>query len=133
MRKSVAGFVLGLLGGIGALMISGISVLGSAALFDVGATDSFAFILSWLMFAGSILAIVGASLCFKKARMGGIMLLISAITALAYLGYSIYQMSQVALITSTITLLIFLAIPSILILVGAIVALAARVREPVEK
>lgn len=132
MRRSVAGFVLGLIGGIGIFIISTPSIIGSAAISDLGLADTettLFLVLSWLMFIGSILAIIGASLCFKKARIGGILLLISAITALAHVGFTIYQVAQVALVSSTITLLIFQAIPAILIIVASIIALSAKPRE----
>lgn len=133
MRRSVAGFVLGLIGGIGIFIISIPSIIGSAAVTDIGLADSettLFLVLAWLMFVGSILAIVGASLCFKKARIGGVLLLISAITAFAFLGFEIYRVcSLVELNTTLITLIVFLAIPSILILIGSIIALATKMRE----
>lgn len=129
IRKSVPGFVFGLLGGLGLLLISTLSVFLGSLLIDVGINASNTLtILSWVAFGGSIIGLIGTGLCFKKARAGGIMMLISAISAGTFLGWTIYQLItlNINFTTSIITTLIFSAIPFVLVLVGAISALIAK-------
>lgn len=134
MRKSITGAVLGLIGGI-ILTIMGLTfTLSTSLVLDVvGEGLGLVVILSWAMFLGGILGIIGASLCFKKARVGGILLLGSFVLTI---GYVVNYFAKLAELGSTgaettfITLGAFMAIPCILVLVGGILGVVAKIRQP---
>ena len=127
-RKSVAGFVLGLLGGLASsgygFLFALIGDLGNSTNLDLIDAQGFLIftILSWALFLGGIMSIIGASLCFKKARAGGVLLLIGSICSGAFWGYNFSLLPTQIMITS----IVFSFLPTILTLIGAIVALAAK-------
>lgn len=126
--RSVVGFVLGLLGSLGILSISMGSIFLGSAFLDLGGATSILTILSWVAFAGAILGIFGSSLCFKKARAGGALLFIGSLTAIVLLGYIISQIValDIAMSSTIIALLIFSAIPSLLMFIGSICGMSAK-------
>lgn len=127
-RKSVAGFVLGLLGGLSStgygFLFTIIGDLGESTNLDLIDEKGLLIftVLSWALFLGGVMTIVGASLCFKKARTGGVLLLIGALSSGAFWGYNFAVLPSQLMITS----LVFNFLPTILTLIGAIVALAAK-------
>ena len=79
-RRSVAGFIFGLIGSlfclwwgftfglvgdIGQSIVNGVNGSGTW-----GGTISIIMILGWLAFVGAIVGIIGAAMCFKSARKG---------------------------------------------------------------
>ena len=127
-RKSVAGFVLGLLGGLASTgygflftVIGDFGSLTDGDLIDEKSLMIFT-ILSWALFLGGIMSIIGASLCFKKARAGGALLLVGALCSGAFWGYNIALLPSEAMLTS----IVFSLLPTLLTLIGAIVALASK-------
>ena len=127
-RKSVAGFVLGLLGGLAStgygFLFALIGDLGNSTNLDLIDEKGLMIftILSWALFLGGILSIVGASLCFKKARVGGALLLVGSLCSGAFWGYNFSILPTQLMLSSVV----FSFLPTLLTLIGAIVALAAK-------
>jgi len=133
MRKSVTAFVFGLIGGLFCIMWGFIFGLGS----EVGMTacdsagvdptkDLIVYsILGWLAFIGGIVAIIGASQCFKTARRGGIILSCATVPCAAL---QIYIFSNAvgnagSMIVSSI---IFFLLPAIFLIVADVCAFLAK-------
>jgi len=80
MRKSIPAFIFGLIGGIlgilGGLCDSACAAVESGV--TTGSTDA-GYIPLILVVGGSIIGLIGACLCFKKANTGGIMELAAAV------------------------------------------------------
>ena len=87
MRKSVTSFVCGLIGSLfclgwgffAAFIMNVAGAISSAIGGSADSTITVVYLLGWLCFIGAILGIVGASNCFKKARVGAILLTIATI------------------------------------------------------
>ncbi len=83
-RRSVTSFVLGLISGL--LVLAGAWIFTFLFALVVGLNDKVPATLEalfninvYLVYIGAILSIIGASLCFNKARAGGIILLVAFI------------------------------------------------------
>lgn len=135
MRRSVPAFILGLVGSLFSLwwgFISGIggglvgSIIGAAGASDGGITTTIS-LLGWLAFLGAIVGFVGSGNCFKKARVGGIML---AVTTLMCSPIQIYYfVKSVSAATMMIpTIIIVFLLPVVLLVVATVLALCARKR-----
>lgn len=124
MRKSRTGFILGLTGGLVALGAGAYYCLVGSIFSDLGGNATLFTILSWLMFAGAIVSIVGACLCFKKARVGGLLLFLGALMTCALTVYTIILTETFT--ASVITSLIFSLLPSVAILIASIFAVCAK-------
>lgn len=123
--KSIAGFVLGLIAGIIFLLASFYLILlfgvieGIAESFN-GTTSQVPSFLAWATALGAVMSIIGAALCFKKAKTGGVIMLIATGLLTVFPAYVIIQ-------TETInSLLLYWFIPLGLLLIGAICALCAK-------
>ena len=125
MRKSISGFVFGLIASI-AFVGWGFfyAVLGDIA-SSLGGDGVLILILAWLCFLGGIAGIIGASFCFKKAKVGGIVMAVSTACGSALLIYSFVNMVKGG--GSAITTSIFLCIvPIALSIAGTVCALLAK-------
>ena len=126
-RRSIAGFVMGLISGIGMGIMSYYLIVVFAIADSFAAAADQATYYSLLPYAnmvGAILAIVGACLCFKRARAGGIIMLIGALFMLTTPVYSIITSNEF------VPLLGLIILPIVLLVIGAICAMTAKVREP---
>ena len=75
-RKSIVGFILGIIGGVFTLGLATSLLFATTIVDEVNqVTSSNLTLFTWLMFAGAIVTIVGASLCFNKSRIGGLVML----------------------------------------------------------
>ncbi len=132
MRKSVTAFIFGLIGGIFCL---GWGFFGGV-ISDIGASASedsswvITQVLGWLEFLGAIGAIVGACQCFKRARIGGIIL---ACSTAACCGLNIYTFTDLTRVGMGIgTAIILILLPIIFLIVATVCAFLAKdVEEPV--
>lgn len=94
MKRSLPAFIMGLITSIFCLFWGFITVLagnfitsligalesaGSGVEAGASSTGVAIIVLGWLCFLGGILGIIGASQCFKKAKVGGILLAISTV------------------------------------------------------
>jgi len=133
MRKSVTGFVCGLIGSLFSLwwgfwvgVIGNIgTLLSSATGSGADGTITVLYLLGWVGFIGAIFGIVGASNCFKKARAGAIWLTIA--TAMCgslqlYLFFSLTGDFAALLLTRVVIFLL----PAILLAVATIFAWIAK-------
>ena len=129
MKKSVAGFVLGLIGSLFSLLWGFIFGVGG----DIGgaATGTGAntfMILGWLCFLGGIAGIIGASFCLKKAQKGAIALGISTVACGALQVYLFINALQSG--TPFMTLVVVFLLPTILMAAGTICAFAGQKYQP---
>lgn len=136
-RKSVTAFVLGLIGSLfciawgffGALLgeaLGGIiDAVESATSTSSGVSTSIISVLSWLCFFGGITGIVGASMCFKKAKTGAITLSIATAACGAFLIYVFVQISKSSNGISFTNLVIIL-LPFVLLIGSVIAAFLAK-------
>lgn len=138
ITKSKPAFVLGLIGGILSTLGGSCVTLFATAVNDVveqlggTSTGGTYTALAWLLFLGGILAIVASSFCLKKAKLGGSLLLVSFAMTIGMSIYNLIESTKVTMTSLSITLLIFGAIPSILVLVGGILGLVAKSKTAVD-
>lgn len=124
-RKSISGFVLGLLSG---LFSVGLGYFTFAPLIlvlalSVGNFWANAIIFSAILYSMcGISSIIGACLCFRHARAGGIVLLVSALISLIFPILFTYVCIQ----NLNIFIIALICIPSILSLIGGIVGIIAK-------
>lgn len=130
MKRSISAFVLGLIGSIFCLYQGfGVALFGDIANSITGEGVATIFVLlGWVCFLGAILGIVGASLCFKKARVGGVLLLISTLMCGALTGYALISILSVSADGLAVSSLMMQIIPVILILIATILAFCAKLR-----
>lgn len=125
-NRSIAGFIMGLLPGILFLFISFYLVLifgiietsVSSAGGDISGLPSF---IAWATAFGSVFSIIGAAMCFKKAKLGGVFMLIAFGLLCVLPGYVLATNGN-----SMMTLMMFWFVPLFVLLVGAICALSAK-------
>ncbi len=136
-QKSVSGFVLGLISGLILLFISFIMLVAISAILALVAALAertelmVAFnILNILSGVGAIIMIIGACLCFKKAKIGGILLIISPLLCIG-LPCVLILFSTTYTLQTIILYLIWFAI-IVMPLVGGILALVKN-RKKIEK
>lgn len=122
MRKSITGFICGLIGSLFSLFWGFVcGITGSA--FDFAAAAVVIQVLGWVAFLGSILGIVGAALCFKKARKGAICLSIATLLCGVLQIYIFVNAVTTSFVMSSI--IVFL-LPTILLIVSAVFAWIAK-------
>lgn len=143
MRKSVPGFVLGLVGflfclGWGYIFgIVGDIVGGIAGSTGGEAAEAASWVantivtLGWLCFLGAIAGIVGASLCFKKARIGGIVMICATAVTTPLLIYTLIQSIKAGTLSPSTIITILL--PLALIVAGDVCAMLAKPRAVVNQ
>lgn len=143
MRKSVPGFVLGLIGflfclgwgyifGIVGDIVGGIAgSTGSEAADAASGVANTITTLGWLCFLGAIAGIVGASLCFKKARIGGIVMICATAVSAPLLIYAFVQSIKAGTLSPSTIITILL--PLALIVAGDVCAILAKPRAVVNQ
>lgn len=104
--KSIPAFVVGLIGGIVGIIGSIIPLACAAAVAGLDGGVFYAVVCCCFLLP-AILAIIGAALCFKKARVGAIILVFA--TVLSIVGLVLYGLS-----IATIIALIMYAVAAIL-------------------
>lgn len=136
-RRSIPSFILGLVGSIfafvGAYLYIAVFTFGAVFAklikFDDGGATEFYIFGSWLALAGAIVGVIGICFCFRKSRIGGIILLIAA---------AMIATIQIRITIDTMKVngsfgffsMFFNLLPSALILIAAIVGI---IRKPEEK
>ena len=131
MRKSISAFVFGLIANI-AFLAWGFffAVLGDIASALGGGSATLVLILSWLCFLGAIAGIIGSAQCFKRARVGGIILAVSTVCGAALLLY-VFINSLISSGASGLTLNIFIClVPVGLSIAGTVCAFLAKPMQP---
>lgn len=120
MKKSLPAFIFALIASLYCLFFGFIyAILGDIFTALTGTSEaSILVILSWTVMVGSVLGIIGASLCFKHAKTGAIILTIATIMCGGLLIYAIIN----AIISSSefsIDLMLILYIISIVLFILA--------------
>lgn len=129
--RSISSFVLGLVAGLILGLISFYLIIIFGLVDSIGTVASGEIqrgltAIAWVSMLGSILSIVGASLCFTKARIGGIIMFV-AIACLCVLPiYSLIISTGVI----SISIIMLWIIPVVCVLIGAILAIKAKKKEP---
>lgn len=125
--KSVVGFVMGLLSGvilgIESFYVFFVLVLADALTQASGKSSIIFNILCLACAIGPVLAIVGASFCFKKSKIGGVIMFI------AFLMLSMVPIYAIVNSTELQKTLILWIIPLIALLIGAICALSVKKKQ----
>lgn len=82
IRKSIPSFVLALIAGIVTILVGLYTAWVSVVFAVFGGTQYLLFLaLGWTCIIGGIVAIVGASFCFRRAKVGAVILTIVTATA----------------------------------------------------
>ena len=126
-RKSIPGFVMGLISGIVMGFISFYLIIVFGIVDSVAAANAQVThysLLGYSNMVGAIMAILGAALCFKRARVGGIIMLIGSAFMLAVPVYGFASDSPVAPFIGLVI------IPIVILVIAAICALTAKARNP---
>lgn len=137
-RKSVAGFICGLIGSLFSLFWGfwfgligniGFGIIGSAngSAGDYVSGFSELYIFGWIAFIGAIVGIVGASVSLKNAKKGGIISVFSTIATSILQIYIFVQTISVGSLFPTIFIIFLL--PVILQVVAVVLEFTAK---PVE-
>lgn len=146
MKRSLPAFIIGLITSIFSLfwgfstvlfgnfitaLISGINSSGGSGVEASSTTVGVVImILGWLGFLGGILGIIGASQCFKKAKIGGILLTISSVLCGSLL---IYLFVKTTINTGTkmlVTSIMIYLVPVALFIASTICAFLAKPYQP---
>lgn len=131
-RKSVTGFICGLIGSLFSLgwgfFFGVIGNAGEAVGLDSVAKEVNVFsILGWLAFLGAIVGIVGAAMSLKDARKGGIVSVFSTIATAILQIYVFVNLLKIG--TLVMSLIIICLLPVVLQVVAVVSELLAK---PVE-
>ena len=128
MRKSIKGFVLGLLGGLGGLLVGWYAFVIIALFGALVAKSAIALIVitfticPWLYVIGAGASIIASIICLRWARFGGVLLLIVAgLMLFLPLGLLLTIGKELNL-----TLYIFLFLPILFIVLAGISAVKAK-------
>ena len=133
MRRSVTGFVCGLIGSLFSLwwgfwfgVIGNVGTLiSSAAGSGSDGTITAIYLLGWVCFIGAIFGIVGASNCFKKARAGAIWLTIATVMCGSLQIYVFVSLTG-GIGELLLTRIFIFLLPTILLAVASIFAWCAK-------
>lgn len=125
MRKSITGFICGLIGSLFSLFWGFVcGITGSAFGLATDAAEVIVFqVLGWVSFLGAILGIVGAALCIKKAKKGAICLTIASALCGAL---QIYLFVKAFATSFLMTSIIVFLLPTILLIVSTVFAWIAK-------
>jgi len=130
-RRSISGFILGLLGAISTAIVSFALFLVLTLVF--GLSDSLGgdvsgglgiTLFTAAYFISSILAIIASCFYFKKARVGGIIMIFAFLLNVSLVGYSLYLNAKSAI--EIVDLLII--IPTLFIFLSMILGLTSKAR-----
>lgn len=120
-RKSIIGFILGIIGGVFTLGLATSLLFATTIVDEVNqVTSSNLTLFTWLMFAGAIVTIVGASLCFNKSRIGGLVMLAGFGLSVPYAVLLFKECDYTS--ATNITTLVFSCLPLVATLVASISA-----------
>ena len=137
MRRSILALVMGIISSSVEFIFSLIMVFILSLVSDIahGLSDNvdisitIVLILGWVMVLGAILAIVGAALCGKRSRLGGILILIGVLMCL---GITIFNLISVikdnSAAASNIALIFFSSIPVLLMIISGFVGIFAKTK-----
>ena len=124
-RRSIPSFVLGLISGIILLIISCVAtyllMIPDAINMAAGRITYYS-LLGYSSMVGTVIVIVGAALCFKRARTGGVLMLVGMAFFLVLPIYSIVSMPAFSLWSY------FYITPLVLLIIAMIFAFSAKVR-----
>lgn len=125
MRKSITGFICGLIGSLFSSFWGFVcGITGSAFGLATDAAEVIVFqVLGWVSFLGAILGIVGAALCIKKAKKGAICLTIASALCGAL---QIYLFVKAFATSFLMTSIIVFLLPTILLIVSTVFAWIAK-------
>ena len=126
-RRSIPGFVMGLISGIVMAIISWYATVILSIPDGFNAAQGHITYYTWLGYAGmlgAILAIIGAAFCFKRARLGGTFMLVGIAFAMVLPIYAFITGPEFS------SLMGLVIMPIVLLMIAAICALTAKVREP---
>lgn len=141
MRRSILALVMGIISSsiefifslFMVFTLSLVSDIANSLSDNVDVSLTIVLILGWLMVLGSILAIVGAALCGKRSRLGGILILIGVLMCL---GITIFNLINVikdsSAAASNIALIFFSSIPVFLMIISGFVGIFAKTKVEVQ-
>lgn len=138
IRKSIPSFVLALIAGIVTILVGIYTAWVSVVIAAFGGTQYLLFLaLGWTCIIGGIVAIVGASFCFRRAKVGAIILTIVTATAgvaLVWIFIKIMEASssastsaeELSSLSAGVFLGVFTLIPAIMYVIATIFAYLAK-------
>lgn len=136
-RRSIPSFVLGLLSGISVFAFGAVAILIfglMAGLSDkVGEVfESVHAVSTYLFYAGAVLSILGSAFCFSKSRVGGILMIIASALLIVF---PILNTIMIVLTSNveSIFLIVLTYVPSILTIIGAVLAMKGRIIQQIIK
>jgi len=141
MRRSILALVMGIISSsiefifslFMVFTLSLVSDIANSLSDNVDISLTIILLLGWLMVLGSILAIVGAALCGKRSRLGGILILIGVLMCL---GITIFNLINVikdsSAAASNIALIFFSSIPVLLMIISGFVGIFAKTKVEVQ-
>lgn len=125
MRKSIPGFILGLLGSIGGAIVSFYAwVILNLVFGFIGEALMFFRTALLLNIISNLVAFIASFFYFKKAKMGGILMFIATILN-AYLFVILFTTENVS---KSLSLIIVTLLPSCLMLISALLGLFSKKR-----
>lgn len=137
MRRSILALVMGIISSsiefifslIMVFILSLVSDIANSLSDNVDISLTIVLILGWVMVLGAILAIVGAALCGKRSRLGGILILVGVLMCL---GITIFNIISVikdnSAAASNIALIFFSSIPVLLMIISGFVGIFAKTK-----
>jgi hypothetical protein len=132
-KKSVPAFVLSLIAGVGSIFVGFYSAWIFVAIFALLASNQYIFflIVGWVCMIGGVVAIVGGSMCFKRANIGAILLTIVTIIVggslvALFVKVLTFSSDDVSIRLTSIILGLFTIIPTIMYIIATICAYRAK-------
>ena len=126
MRRSIGGFVTGVVGILIALPIAFYSYIVLALILGLSGFEELAYSVYSFLISG-VFAIIAVCFYFSKARIGGILMLIATILYIIPFICGIYVIFSIGgVITDLLFALIIGNIPTILLLISAILGLRSK-------
>ena len=127
-RRSIGGFVTGLIGILSGIPIGFYAYIILALILGLSGHGMLAYSVYAFYIAG-IIAIVGICFYFTKARLGGMLMLIATILYIVPFGCGLYALlSSSGSIIELMFALIIGNIPTILLLISAILGLCSKAK-----
>lgn len=125
-RRSIGGFVTGLVGILLGIPIGFYAYIVLALLLGLGGFESLAYSV-YLFFVAGIIAIIAVCFYFTKAKIGGILMLIATLLYIIPFTCGVYaSLSMDESVVGLIFALIIGNIPTLLLLISAILGLCAK-------
>ena len=128
-RRSISGFVTGLVGIVSGLPIGFYSFIFLALILGFGGYESLSNSV-YLFLAAGILAIIAVCFYFTKARVGGILMLIAFLLYITPYIFGIYALlSSGTPLVEILFLLLVGNIPTLLLFISAMLGLFSKARQ----